>query len=347
VTKSDPPRKLREFLYVDIQRTRSLLAQLDEGVAESAAKKYTFDDTMNLGPKLLKTKFATGEEYQESKSLQDLVFCVFEDGAEAEGLLADLPDTFHDPETWTTGEAQASLREGQLLRVSAPIQIVDPSFVSARLARFTQFATAVVNMNIAAPLEALRAELDAAVEQAPNKETRRRLERQRESQLREAPQQLRAAASAAVMGGASPETVTGVADFLSAFLGDTIAVRVLAGGPDHPSASFGGVLLSRDEYLQKEREALFSRYGQPLEGWTIVMQIARIPPAVDPHEELEFDDLSMVNDRGQADRTAVETAATRLLSFFESSGLAEGPRWPSITMTPLAIYRVVPQPAIL
>jgi len=50
--------------------------------------------------------------------------------------------------------------------------------------------------------------------------------------------------------------VTGIADFLNAFLGETIAVRVFVCGPDHPAASFGGVLLSRDEYLQKEREAL-------------------------------------------------------------------------------------------
>jgi hypothetical protein len=59
-----------------------------------------------------------------------------------------------------------------------------------------------------------------------------------------------------VRGGASPEAVTGIADFLNAFLGETIAVRVFVCGPDHPAASFGGVLLSRDEYLQKEREAL-------------------------------------------------------------------------------------------
>jgi len=40
-------------------------------------------------------------------------------------------------------------------------------------------------------------------------------------------------------------------------------------------------------------------------------------------------------------------AASRLLSFFESSGLAEGPRWSSVTMTALAIYRVVPEPKAL
>jgi hypothetical protein len=215
-------RKLREFLYVDVQRVRSLLAQLDEGVAERAAQRYTFTDGSDLGPKLLRSSFAVGEQYEESKSLQDLVFCVFEDGAEAEGLLVDFPLALHEYPAWESGHAQGSLQEGQLLRVSAPILVVDPSFFSGRLERFTRFADALAGFAIAEPLEELRQQLDAEVDAAPNRDARRRAERERDKKLQAAPEVLKAAATA-TMGGATPETIASIAEFLTAFLGDTIA----------------------------------------------------------------------------------------------------------------------------
>jgi hypothetical protein len=322
---------------------RSLLAQLDEGVAEQAAQRYTFTDASDLGPKMLRSNFATGEQYEESKSLQDLVFCVFEDGAEAEGILVDFPESLCNESAWESGSAQGSLQEGQLLRLSAPILIVDPTFFKARLDRFLRFVDALAAISIVEPLQAMRDELDAQVQSTTNRDARKRAERDRERKLSDAPEALKDIAKMGVLQGASEDSIRGIADFLDAFLGETIAVRVLACGAEHASSSFGGVLLSRDEYLQKEREALFSRYGQPLEGWTAVMQVAKIPPNVPPADN-NFDDLSMVNESGQADRSAVESAAARLLNLFESLGLAEGPRWPSITMTPLAIYRVVPEP---
>jgi hypothetical protein len=100
------------------------------------------------------------------------------------------------------------------------------------------------------------------------------------------------------------------------------------------------VLLDRRGYIQEEREALFGRYGSTLRGWTIVMQIATIPREGDAPEQ---DFSTMEFTQGDSiSRPSVELAAVRLLKMLESTGVAEGPLWPSITTTPLAIYRPVP-----
>lgn len=40
---------IREFLYVDVQRTRSLLAQLEDGVVEQCVRRTALDDAGELG----------------------------------------------------------------------------------------------------------------------------------------------------------------------------------------------------------------------------------------------------------------------------------------------------------
>jgi len=78
-------------------------------------------------------------------------------------------------------------------------------------------------------------------------------------------------------GGISLNQLASIRDFIDAFASNSIIVRVLPFGAKHSEYHFAGTLLSRNEYIQPEREALFSRYGTSLEDWTIVMQVARIP----------------------------------------------------------------------
>lgn len=107
-------------------------------------------------------------------------------------------------------------------------------------------------------------------------------------------------------------------------------------GADHLEYHFAGTLLSRSEYIQDEREALFARYGYLLQDWTVVMQIARIPgqDEVTP----EIGGTEMVRD-GVVDRPAFENQVLNLVRLFESLGFAEGSSFPAISVTILAIYR--------
>ena len=82
---------IREFLYVDVQRARSLLAQLDDGVVEQYVKRTALDDVGELGATIFgiggKGTWSARESDEESRSLKDLTLAVFEEAVSAQGLI--------------------------------------------------------------------------------------------------------------------------------------------------------------------------------------------------------------------------------------------------------------------
>jgi hypothetical protein len=143
--------------------------------------------------------------------------------------------------------------------------------------------------------------------------------------------------------GTDPSLVGTISDVMTSLLGEEIALRVLPCGRQYPEYSFGGVLLNRSEYLQKEREALFSRFGSFLSGWTFVLQIETVPYEVSADSETSSSpEPSLMRADEQVSRAGAEQMALDLMGHVEQIGFSEGPRWPSITITPLGIYRVVP-----
>jgi hypothetical protein len=151
------------------------------------------------------------------------------------------------------------------------------------------------------------------------------------------------AARSQLWGGTDPSAVKSIADVFSSLMGQAIAIRVLPCGVDHPELSFGGALLDRRDYVQPEREALFGRYGAVLREWTCVMQIASLPTGPGfKEEDVDFGAIQLTGPDNRIKRASLERMATQFLGFMESMGMAEGPRWPSISVTPLAIYRRIP-----
>jgi hypothetical protein len=112
-------------------------------------------------------------------------------------------------------------------------------------------------------------------------------------------------------------------------------------GESSRELGFTGALLGRKEYIQEERENLFSRYGQAPTVWTTVFQIAAVPPK--PDGAPEYAPEETLDAAGQISRANMEKSISGLLGHFEQLGLVEGPRWPSISITPLGIYRTVPK----
>jgi hypothetical protein len=131
-----------------------------------------------------------------------------------------------------------------------------------------------------------------------------------------------------------------IVDAVAAVVGDSVSMRVLPCGVDHLEYSFSGALLGRREYLQEERENLFSRYGQAPSAWTAVLQVASIPSAfVTPSQP---GDAEWMGPSGELNRPAMESYVNNLMTYMEQIGIVDGPRWPSISVTPLGLYRTVP-----
>ncbi len=146
-----------------------------------------------------------------------------------------------------------------------------------------------------------------------------------------------------LMGGMSKAQLDVIGRVVGSFVGDSVAMRILPCGEDELEYGFSGTLLGRQEYLQQEREHLFSRYGQTAATWTAVFQIAAIPG--NPEQIHPAEDAAPTNESGEFSRAKFERIANGVLNQMEQVGIVEGPRWPSISVTPLGLYRVVPASA--
>lgn len=326
----DDVQRVKEFLYVDIERARSYYAQLNRGVIDSIVNTSTTASATDAEAKLAVvgvTRGATKEaSRQESRSLQDLTYVVFEESLEREGLLTDLGEAWSDADGWLCGDLHEQLHEGQVLRFTGDVQILDPSFVRSRIDQVSRVARAIAGFMVP--------EADAQPSRPPTRQggrTQSGSKGQNASQVRESNKD---AAAEALLGGSSLSMFDDVADFVSAFANDSIMVRAQPCGPSRPELHFGGVLLSRSDYLQEDREALFSRYGSQLSDWTVVMQVARIPTAT-PLDAPALHPFA----GGQIDRVAVERMVSGLVTQVEQIGLAEGSVFPAVPVTVLAIYR--------
>jgi len=146
----DDGKPLREFLYVDVDRARSMLAQLDHGLVVSVVER----SAVNLGGKAEATIFGIGgginsvkeTATETSRSLQDLTFGIFEEAAIEQGLVTELGDEYADPENWSTGAVHASVLPGQIVRMRAPVQILDPEFFRRRVTNLESLATHLVGV---------------------------------------------------------------------------------------------------------------------------------------------------------------------------------------------------------
>lgn len=316
----DDVRRAKEFLYVDIERARSYYAQLNRGVIDSivstAASSSARDGEAKLAGFGIGGGAAREASRQESRSLQDLTYVVLEESLQREGLLTDLGQEWTDADGWTSGRLHEHLHEGQVLRFTGDVQVLDPSFVRNRIAQVARVARAIAG--VALP------EAETEPPRPPARQGGRTHAGSKGKTAAQAREAQKDVAVAALLGGASSLMLEDIAEFVSGFTNDSIMVRAQPCGPARPELHFGGVLLSRSDYLQDDREALFSRYGSQPADWTVVMQVARIPTPAPP----DAAELQPLTPGGQVDRVAVERMVSNLVTQVEHTGLAEGSAFP-------------------
>jgi hypothetical protein len=317
---------LREFFYVDVDRVRSLLAQLQGGIVDAIKAETSSKLEGGAEAKVFgiggRGTYGRGDRTEESRSLQELTFVAFEERANEEGLISELGDEFFDPRAWQRGEVHSLLSEGELVRLTCKVQVLDGGLFRERIGRFQKMGRALVELS--------------------PPETTSKMTAKQKAQASEA-------AIAAIIGNSGQ--LVAISEFVETFVGDAISLRLLPCGSDHMQFSFSGALLGRREYIQEERESLFSRYGNTSSSWTAVLQIAAIPSQPDetnnPAAEIEkaSEEGAMLTPSGEINRAMVDHLAGQLLAQMEYIGIVEGPRWPSVSVTPLGLYRTVPRRA--
>jgi hypothetical protein len=131
----------RNFIYLDFERVRSILSQLDMGLMETIERArereqetgvdgeggfWPFAKVGASGSLL----FKQGDT--ETRSLHHYLYALFEELAHKQHMLRDLNDQFQN-ESWQTGTAQSSLQPGNLFCIKAPLTILDYEYMTETL----------------------------------------------------------------------------------------------------------------------------------------------------------------------------------------------------------------------
>lgn len=314
----------REFLYVDTQRVKSFLAHMEGGVVQQTQLGQVDNLKADAQAKLL--GFGGGGGYshdwkrEEQKSLQDVVFSLFEDTADENGYITDATDDYYNPELWADGSIQGDLEAAQIIRITCEVQMLDGGLFGSRLERYLEMADSLARLGVKTDdLKPMKG---------------KSVEKQKEELLRKA--------RTAILKGVSEDYIRAMSGFMQSFLGDDIAMRALPCGEQYLEYGFSGALLNRADYIQSEREHLFSRYGTYMSNWTCVLQVSTVPVQEEHKTKIE-NDTNFLLPSGTISRAATARGASDLLGVMEGIGILDGPRWPTVSVTPLGIYRDVPK----
>ena len=339
-TTSAVHSRLRDTLYMDSERVRALLAQVRGGVVDAVVERWGSNTEQRLGARVFGLEGGRNlldeASTEQTTTLQDALLDVFEESAEATSLFSDA--VLDDTGSWRSGGLHALLAPGELVRVTAPTQIIDAQHVAGEITRALELIH-----NFAFFQEAVDPTPMPALGPSPPPKARggQRRDRLEPDAFKQA---VIAARVAGLLGDFSVEAAVAVAEIFQKILGKGIAVRVFPCGLEHRDLALVGHLAQRDGYLRDTPETLFAKYGWGASTWTVIAQLATVPVKIErASAAAEEPDVTNTTEapEGGVDRAELENLGIGLMQTLADGGLIGAPRFPGITITPIAIYRTV------
>jgi hypothetical protein len=315
-------RMLRELIYVDADKVRSLLAQLEEGVTED--KRVTEKKQANLSGgmrNVASREQIWGTEESTQRSFADAIFPALEDVLTAEQYLSDI--------SYEISSVAAADPPGSFVRITAPARLFDARYVANAFAGYATAATGVT-------------EIDPESYKPASSSDSRTKGRPQAKKVVAGPSE--AGSLEALIPDFDISKVAGVpSSQLRAF------VKV-ARGASHPgfhlAMSPGGDdgvsvtarLQETRRFLDTEPEILFSRYGVQEQDWTVVGTIG----AYSPHPDFAFEPADIERSDGNGvSRGKIVQIFNDLLALLGTLGLADQPQHPGFSVVPFAVYRLI------
>ncbi|MGV9690971.1 DUF6414 family protein [Streptomyces sp. NPDC003444] len=317
---------LREFLYVDTDKVRAMLAQLEGGVAEESRETERKEKRTTVGPRVAGQYFqGTGSETYTNKSLGDALFPMLEEALESESLLRDISEEVSNPQKWSSGELKRGLPPGSLVRITTMGSLFDTRYAASA---FSAFGSVVMGLN----------DLGLAPTVNPAGQGKAK-----QGQHGRAPKQRAADGPVALedsipdfpdIGGADGKT-------LRAFV--RVSKGVFAPGLHVNLTPVEGVLISSRlqegrQYLDSESDILFARYGTERQEWTVVGSVGSYGT-----EEKSLPHAEFHNADGSVNRAKFADSLNAQMRNLGRLGFIDLPQQPGFSLIPFAVYRSIPR----
>lgn len=323
---------LREFLYVDADKVRGLLAQLDEGIIEGSSERTHHDKDSGVGFKGLAAHSQNwGNETTLQKSMADALFPTLEQALESLGILTDISQELMDADFWGKG-MRTMFPPGSLVRVTAPAALFDARYVAATISAFATSYQGLTNVGV----------FSGPTQPASRKGQQGPRTPKRQSDSSSEPRQLEDDVPDVVIAtgdgdGLSREYLQGIIRVARGVFSPGLHLNMT------PTGTLGAIVTARlqegRQFLDSDPEVLTARYGASEQEWTLVGSIGHYgqEPVADE------DAPSLVNSDESVNRAGFAGFVNNFLLKLGSTGFIDLPQEPGFSVVPLAVYRLVGQ----
>ncbi|MFE5029229.1 hypothetical protein ACFRAO_39550 [Streptomyces sp. NPDC056656] len=318
---------LREFPYVDTDKVRAMLAQLDGGIAEESRETERTESRTTVGPRAAAQHFrGAGSESYTQKSLGDALFPMLEDALESEGLIRDISEEVADAEQWNSGELKKSAPPGSLVRISAPGSLFDARYMASAFSAFGAVNVGLQGIG-ASPAPASPPHTKGKQGQGQRRSTPK-------ATTPALPQLEDSIPGFPDIGGTSGSLLRSFVQISRGIFAPGLHINLT------PAAGvlIGARLQEGRQYLDSEADILFARYGTEKQEWTLMGSVGSYGT-----EETELPEIDFCNSDGSVNRGDFAESMNAQMRNLGRIGFIDLPQYPGFSVVPFAVYRSIPR----
>ena len=302
--------KVRDFIYLDVERVKSILAQLDQGLlidrTDSAGSSQTREGRVGVSiPALVELggtgQYVTTNQTSETRTLHDFVYNQTERRLLELGILNVLSDDGDERALLASSALRSDIRPVDYVLIRGAATLHDFAHMRLFLEQYNELMSIVTNLSVGPRIRAA----ETRAEQV-------KLQGERDRNVREKRM--------------DEKEVKGMLQLFRFFLGDRLAIRVVPfeSLPDHRIVGPLQRPLLRDSI-----EDIRYKFGSsPQSKWTIFGQVASVPPREDRVDSIELEFSNQLDES----MDAIFAALRGVERYFRVS-------YPEIAITPIAVYR--------
>lgn len=334
-----PRQILRDYLYVDVDKVKSIAGQLDSGVPEESRLTAKDASRTTVGwNKVLSWSPEHGSESYIQRSMLDSLFPELEEALE-DGWLTDISDLFDEDRGDVFDDIKSMCPEGAILRLTADGYLFDSGYLgsifgnlSATLAGYQDFVAAL--KDIEQPGGAQRSN--------PKKNSNKRQSRNANSDSKPT-EDVRLESKIEEFGtefGYSADFLRGaVKTSRGLFSPGLNLVQTRMGARNHVTVS--SRLLENRRYLDADAPTIGARFGASSQSWTVVGTVGHYSKSPEEMEAQAARNAAAADVlEGSFSRNNFVRMVNGMIEQVGSSGLTDSPQHPAITLIPIAVYRV-------
>lgn len=324
---------LRDYLYLDVDKVKSIAGQLERGVPEETklTERESTKKSVGYGP-IASYNPERGEEFATSRSMLDSLFPELEDALESDGWLVDISDIFHQTQSSPFDEIRSIRPEASLFRITASGYLFDSRYLAGIMAGFSSTVAGIQDLERAQ-------ESDQNPSNKGNKQGGRK------------PPNVNRKPRDAGTGNLEDSiedfanTFDISADFLRAIVRTSRGMYkpglnlVLASSDETGALTVTARLQENRRYLDTDPEIAGSRFGVGSQQWTLIGTVGHY--STGPGEdELEKILRAVARSTEQRfDRTGFMRDINDVIERVGRAGMIDLPQHPGFSAIPIAVYR--------